>query len=57
MEGNNVFISDTEQLIMQQVLSAISGMLFEDEIYKDFLLKRYQEIKEQCNWEIPNVQL
>lgn len=37
MEGNNVFISDTEQLIMQQVLSAISGMLFEDEKYKDFL--------------------
>lgn len=54
MVGSHIFVSDTEQLIMQKVLSAISGMLFEEEKYKDILLKRYQEMKEQCNWMYPD---
>lgn len=54
MEEYNVYISDTEQQIMQQALSTVSCMLFEEEKYKDFLLKRYQEMKEQCNWEYPD---
>lgn len=54
MEEYNIYISDTEQQIMQQALSTVSCMLFEEEKYKDFLLKRYQEMKEQCNWEYPD---
>ena len=54
MAEKNIYISDTENKIMQQVLSSISGILFEEEKYKDIFLKRYQEMKEQCNWEYPD---
>ena len=35
MAEKNIYISDTENKIMQQVLSSISGILFEEEKYKD----------------------
>ena len=54
MEKNDFYISDTTVQIMPRVLSCISNMLFEEQKYEDILLKRYQEMKEQCNWEYPD---
>lgn len=54
MEDNNIYISDTEEQIMTNVLSCISNVLFSEKIYKGILLKRYQEMQEQCNWEFPD---
>lgn len=54
MEGTNIYISDTDDQIMLKVLSSISSIIFSEKKYEDILLKRYQEMKEQCNWEYPD---
>lgn len=51
MERTNIYISDTDEQVMQKVLSSISSVIFSEKKYDDILLKRYQEMKEQCNWE------
>lgn len=54
MERTNIYISDTDEQVMQKVLSSISSVIFSEKKYDDILLKRYQEMKEQCNWEYPD---
>lgn len=54
MEENSIYISDTDDQIMPKVLSNISDVLFGEKKNKDILLKRYQEMQEQCNWEYPD---
>lgn len=54
MEGTNIYISDTDDQIMPKVLSCISTVIFREKRYEEILLKRYQEMKEQCNWEYPD---
>lgn len=54
METDCIYISDTDNQIMQQVLSNLSSALFEEDRYKDILLDRYQEMKEQCDWDYPD---
>lgn len=47
MERTNIYISDTDEQVMQKVLSSISSVIFSEKKYDDILLKRYQEMKEQ----------
>lgn len=47
MERTNIYISDTDEQVMQKVLSSISSVIFSEKKYVDILLKRYQEMKEQ----------
>ena len=54
MEGTNIYISDTDDQIMLKVLSSISSIIFNEKKYEDILLKSYQEMEEQCNWEYPD---
>lgn len=54
MERTNIYISDTDEQVMQKVLSSISRVIFREKKYDEILLKRYQEMKEQCNWEYPD---
>ena len=54
MERTNIYISDTDEQVMQKVLSSISSVIFSEKKYDDILLKRYQKMKEQCNWEYPD---
>lgn len=46
MERTNIYISDTDEQVMQKVLSSISSVIFSEKKYDDILLKRYQEMKE-----------
>ncbi len=54
MKADGIYISDADNQIMQQVLSNLSRVLFEEDRYKDILLDRYQEMKEQCDWDYPD---
>ena len=54
MERTNIYISDTDDKIMLKVLSSISSIIFNEKKYEDILLKSYQEMEEQCNWEYPD---